>query len=211
MSARQPDRKVVCSQCGAVLGPESTQCWLCFAPAARAGTWAEGARAAPSAPADDSWPGTPAVAAPSPGRAAPTAQEHHTPPQFGLSSLLLMVTLTAVVLGIGAMAPGLAVALVVLTAPALVRTAGVAVRRAQRGEPLSIKAKMWVFGGTMALLAIIGIAVPAAFVLTCFPVALAAFGMESMFLLGLAFVLGIAVSLLVLYFLFRWFRRLWPR
>jgi hypothetical protein len=217
MSPSQPDRSVVCSHCGAVLGPESTQCWLCFAPAVRAGEWAEAAPEASVALADDSQPAETAESPRSPDAAAPTADQDRAPFQFGLSSLMLVTTLTAVLLGVAAMAPGLGIALAVLAAPALVRTANVAVRRRRRGEPLSARAKMWVFGGTLGLLAIVGTAAAAAFVVTCYPLGFLGFAWGyggsgwGVFVFFMAWVAGAAVVILVLRLLFRSFRRLWPR
>lgn len=61
--------------------------------------------------------------------------------QFGLSTLLLITTLTAIVLSVGKMAPGLAVLLTVLLVPALIRT-GLASGNAQAaGQPMSWGAK----------------------------------------------------------------------
>jgi hypothetical protein len=61
--------------------------------------------------------------------------------QFGLSTLLLITTLTAIVLSVWKMAPGLAVLLTVLLVPALIRV-GIASGKAQAvGQPMSWQAK----------------------------------------------------------------------
>ena len=183
-ASKDQDSERICPECGAVLPPGTERCWLC-----RSGTQpAVTESASPSAPA-----------------------ERRAPIQFSLASLMLLITLWAVVLGVFSISPGVGIGLMILATPAVIRTVILASRGRTGGRPMPVGAKVWVFTGTLGLLAIIAVAVSAAFVVTCFPLGLAAFGSGSELIMLLAWVVGIAAGLLVFYGLFRWFRRLWPR
>ena len=71
--------------------------------------------------------------------------------QFGLTSLLLFVTLAAILCSVVAMNPGLGIVAAILTIPALVRTCVVAWRGEQYGDPVSPVAKVAVFLLTMVV------------------------------------------------------------
>ena len=55
------------------------------------------------------------------------------PFQFGLSSLLLITTLVAVIMSVSVMVPGIGILLAIISVPALVRTY-VLVRRKREGQ-----------------------------------------------------------------------------
>jgi hypothetical protein len=103
-------------------------------------------------------------------------QEHRTQFQFSLASLMLIVTLTAVLLGVGGMAPGLGIALAVLASPALVRTSVVAALSRARGKPMSVGAKVALFVVSLIVAVVIAIAAGAAFFVSCLAGAVAAPG-----------------------------------
>lgn len=172
----------LCPQCGAALPPGTEACGSC--------------QAQPESPA---------------GQSPFAPRRDHAPIQFSLGSMMLLVTLAAVVLGAAAIAPGLGIGLAILAAPALIRTAVVASRQRSAGHPLDLRTKAWIFVGTLGILTVIVTATAAAFVATCFPIGAAAFGADSMGLMGLAWLVGISVAIFSLYVLFRAFRRVWPR
>ena len=58
------------------------------------------------------------------------------PFQFGLSSLLLITTLAAVVMSVGVMVPGVGIALAIVATPALIRTYILTRRAARMASPL---------------------------------------------------------------------------
>jgi hypothetical protein len=89
------------------------------------------------------------------------------PFQFGISSLLLVTTLLAVICSITVMVPGLGIVLAILAVPALVRTCVVASRRAARGEPTPVGKKTSIFLLTMAVIVTVIVAVGGAFFFTC--------------------------------------------
>jgi len=183
----------LCGECQATRRPDTEYCWLC------------GAALEPIV-AD--------AAQPSVG------SEQRAACQFSLASLMLIVTLFAVLLGVFRMAFGLGIVLAILVTPALVRTCMIAARSRAGGRPMSAGRKVSFFAGTLGLVAIIAVAVSVAFVATCFPIGFAAaleanWGPNARFspalFFGLAWVLGIAAALVVLCFLLWLFRRLWPR
>jgi hypothetical protein len=85
------------------------------------------------------------------------ADERHARPtghlQFGISSLLLIVTLVAILGSIANMAPGLGILLVIVAVPALVRTCIVAYRNLACGENMSAAEKAGVFLLSMVTIA----------------------------------------------------------
>jgi hypothetical protein len=88
------------------------------------------------------------------GRAA-VAVERRAPVQFGLSTIMLTITLVAVFCGVFAMSPGLGVALGIVSAPALIRTYLVVLRRKQKGERVSAIQKAGMYLGSVAVVSII--------------------------------------------------------
>jgi hypothetical protein len=127
--------------------------------------------------------------------------------RFSLASLMLVVTLAAVLFGVIAMRPGIGIALAVLSLPALVRTVGIQVRRREAGAPLAPLDRAMAFLASLAVATVIAVAAGASFVAICFPVGLAAFGTDSAPLAVVGWILGIVAGLVVGFFLARW---LWP-
>jgi hypothetical protein len=141
-----------CQKCGAQLIPGRPKCWLCNAelPTQGAGEAVVIASVAPELPRPF----------------APTGRF-----QFGLSSLLLLMTLVAILCSIIKMNPGLGIVVAVLAVPALLWTVFVAMRRGGRGNPMSAGGKAAVFLLTLftvvgVLVAVIG-AFVAAVLATC--------------------------------------------
>ncbi len=79
--------------------------------------------------------------------------------QFSISTLLLMMTLAAVVLSVFQVEPGVTVLLVLLAAPALLRTWDVTLRRQLQGQALSPRQKIALFLSSLVLVVAIIIAV----------------------------------------------------
>jgi hypothetical protein len=101
----------------------------------------------------------------------PVAAEPGPPPhtgrfQFGLSTLLTVITLAAILLSIGVTSPGLGIVAAMLALPALVRTCVVAARRRSEGESLSASEKAGVFAATVVMVIGIVLASAGAFVVT---------------------------------------------
>lgn len=138
-----------------------------------------------------------------------------SPPfQFGLSSLLLITTLAAVVMSVSVMVPGVGIALAVLATPALIRTY-VLVRRSRAGDkPATMNEKVLLFMACLAIATLIAMATGAAFFAACFlgfwgGSAAAGGGMDSV-AVGLITgpILGLLAGLPVLTVLMvKWFRR----
>ncbi len=128
-----------CRDCGAPLKLDQAQCWLCQSkPVATTANKAGAGR-----PVDS--------------RAAY---------QYSLSSLLLIMTLIAILCSISALHPGLGIAVAILVVPPLVRTCLTAARRKTRGQPLSAGGKVAMFLLTLAMFAAVSMAVGAAFFFT---------------------------------------------
>jgi hypothetical protein len=83
--------------------------------------------------------------------------------QFGLSSILLFVTLFAILCSIIKMSPGLGVALAILAAPALVRTCVVALRQSARGKSMSAGDKTAFFLVSVCMVLFVVVAAAGAF------------------------------------------------
>lgn len=192
-----------CPDCGARLDPATTECWLCH----RKVALGEG-RAAPRFPFREEGP------------TARTAEEHaHF--QFSLASLMLLVTLTAVMMGVSVMAPGLGIALAVLVTPAFIHTAVTAARRRSRGQPMAPLDKIAFFGGSLGAVVVTLAAAGTAFYATCWAGFLAgAAGSQALgskgyddigwgLLVGviLGAIVGIAVLVLVIRVFVRMYRR----
>jgi hypothetical protein len=136
-----------CPKCGAQLRPAGTTCWLCHAkmPPPGAGV----IRASIVRERDDA----------------------KRPLQYGLSSLLLLITFAAIICSLIKMNPGIGVAVAILAVPAVLRTVFTAFRRARRGDPMSVGSKAGVFLVTMVMLVCVVVAAGAAccvaFLLAC--------------------------------------------
>jgi hypothetical protein len=101
----------------------------------------------------------------SPFRAPSAARHAHL--QFSLASLMLAMTLCAVILGAATIEPGLGIALAVLATPAFVHTAVTAARRRERGQRMSPTEKLAFFGGSLGAVVAVIVAAGIAFYATC--------------------------------------------
>jgi hypothetical protein len=111
--------------------PWHRTCWLCHA----------------EAPPMD-WK----TAAPEAKAGPPIVYPRHADFQFNLASLLMMMTLAAVIGGVSRMAPGLGLLLVILTLPALVRTWILVVRENRLGHEVSALGRVRQFLGSLGLM-----------------------------------------------------------
>ena len=92
-----------------------------------------------------------------------------SPPfQFGISSLLLITTLVAVVMSVSVMVPGIGIALAVLATPALARTYVLSRRSRADGKPASAGEKVALFMMCLGIATLIALATGAAFFAACF-------------------------------------------
>ena len=87
--------------------------------------------------------------------------------QFGISSLLLLMTLTAVFFGLFSMAPGLGIAAMIVAVPALVPTSIIAMRKGSRGRPMTALQRIGVFAAWVGLVVVVLVAAGIAFFITC--------------------------------------------
>jgi hypothetical protein len=95
-----------------------------------------------------------------------------TPAQFSLLTLLLVTTLVAVCMGVTVAAPGWGLLLSALAAPALVRTMLATVKQKKAGIVLSLSQKLAVFGVSLCVMVMIGVAAVVAFEAGCWGTAL---------------------------------------
>jgi hypothetical protein len=124
------DKVVQCPECGADNDERRAKCWLC------------GANVAAGVAASDS--------------AAPGTA--HAPPQFGLSSLFLILTLVCVCLGLISIAPGLIVLLLVIVVPALIRTFSASDQWTRRGAQMTTVEKFAAFFTSLGIVLLIWVA-----------------------------------------------------
>lgn len=179
-----------CPECGATLRSQASRCWLC-AKTIEAST---AVTARPSSPT-----------------------EQFAARQFSLSSLMLTITLLAVVLGVARLSPGIGIGLAIVATPALVRTCITAVRRKTRGQPMTPLEKVGVFSATLGAVLTVLIAAGAAFYATCWAGFFGGAAVSSIWAQGYdsigwglvtGVLLGIVVGLYVAYLLIRlWVRK----
>ena len=190
MSEPQPNEERTCPECGAALAPGASSCWLCR------GT------------------GQPDVQAPGPS--SPFA-ERRAAFQFSLATLMLTVTLVAVILGAFRVAPGAGIVLVIIVTPAWLRTCLSVARRKARGRPMTPAEKLGGFAGSVGVVVIVGVAAGIAFYATCWAGFFGGAAVSSLWArgydsigwgLGTGVILGLVAGLVVGYLLIR---RLWPR
>lgn len=137
-----------CPHCGAERVAGATVCWLCRAQQAE--------RPAPL-PSGGPAPANP-YAAP---RSIPS------PPQFALSSLLLVMTLAALCVGLVSVAPGLIVPLLIFVLPAIIRTTIVTSRKGASGEVMTTGRKALTFLASIGIVYVIWMAGMVAFFGAC--------------------------------------------
>ena len=152
MSADANSTPDVCPECGATkpLSRTKRSCWLC----------------------GHSFDGPSITTA----TAVPRASAVRQPQSFGLATLMLVVTLISVVMGLTALAPGLGILLIVLLTPAMVRTFGIVGRQKAKGRQVAAAHKIGTLFASLAVVTVIGSASVGAFLVTCFPIGLAAYG-----------------------------------
>lgn len=119
-----------CPECGAIVQGQADKCWLC---------------------GNSVYPVAELVG---PG-GSPFA--HRTVTQFSLSTLLLGVTLVAVLFGVFRLAPGLGIVLAFFAVPPFVATCVFTMHRKARGQPLSGWAKVGFFGSTFGIVIVIAV------------------------------------------------------
>jgi hypothetical protein len=131
-----------CPDCGAEVGSQSVLCWCCRHSLLQT--------------------------APALSQVLSVGQIHErTKFQFSLASVMLIVTFAAVLMSIYTMLPGLGIALMVLSAPALVRTAVVAMYKGSRGKPLTFGEKAGIFLAWMGVALVVIIAAAIGFFVSC--------------------------------------------
>jgi len=97
-----------------------------------------------------------------------TTPSQPSPPfQFGLSSLLLITTLAAVVMSVSVMVPGIGIVLAIIATPALIRTYVLVQRSREDGKLASVQEKTLLFLACLGISALIALATGAAFFVTC--------------------------------------------
>jgi hypothetical protein len=139
-----------CPYCAAERKPGQSHCWLCQ-------SWLPSNSAAEAADLD-------------------LKQKAYLPAaksgsfQFGISSLLLLITLVAIICSVIKMNPGIGIVVAGLSIPALVWTIIVAIRRGQSGRPMSVAGKAGVFVLAMLLFLGIVVAVVGAFLIALFAI-----------------------------------------
>jgi hypothetical protein len=174
--------EVVCISCGATNAPWDTQCWLCKHPLGGGGK------------ADDS---------------VVLAQAVPVQTQFGLSTILLVITVLCICLGLISVAPGLIVPLVVIVAPALVRTA-VATRLSS--GPVSVGDKIATFSASLGIIVLIWIAGLVAFGTACTLIVIGGASMNfSNDAIGFLLLLGVCAALGAFAFMIWLLYKSWPR
>jgi hypothetical protein len=153
------------------------------------------------------------IAARSQATEPPPVPSQSPPFQFGLSSLLLITTLAAVVMSVSVMLPGLGIALAVISVPALVRTYVLVRGSRADGKPASAQEKVVLFLTCLGIAAIIAIVTGAAFFVTCLVgfigTSAASGGVPSSLdkSLTIGVVLGAGVGIPLLVVLLRWWFR----
>jgi hypothetical protein len=134
-----------CHDCKAQLQIGDEQCWLCGAKV----TSVPGAATVRKS----------AVARPTPG--GPVAS-------FSMATLMMFVTLVAIVCGLFSIAPGVGVALALVLLPVLAHTAIAANREETSGHSLRPGERIMLFFASLGLIVMAGVAASIAFGVTCF-------------------------------------------
>lgn len=137
MSTAPPKLAKVCEVCGASNPGQRTQCWLCEGPL--------------KVPAAD-------VIVPS------TAYENHAAFQFSFASLMVTIALIAVLLGVFRLWPGIGVLLLIIVAPAWIRTCLTVISRQSRQGTVTFGKKATIFATSLAIVVGIGVMLIAAIV-----------------------------------------------
>jgi hypothetical protein len=146
MDAQPSSNPLICPECGAKAAINASKCWICKRPLAS---------------------DVPVTA-----ELAGGAAEHRATFQFGISSIMLIITLAAVILGVWQMAPGIGIALAIVAIMALIPTCIISMQKGARGRPMTPSEKISLFMVWLGLAAVVLIAAGIAFVITCYPLGL---------------------------------------
>ncbi len=178
MPPAEPSKVARCPSCNARQVPGDLQCWLC-------GAKASVAALAGSRP-DTSSPSLPDVA--------------QTAGRFSLATLMLFMTLAAIVCGVIGIAPGLGIFLAIVLIPILAHTFILSSREESRGHALRPGQMIQLFLMSVAVVCMTGLAASIAFGVTCFAgfwagaAAGSAVGATGYDPLGWGFVVGIGLG-----------------
>lgn len=148
-----------CSECGAeVRRLSSARCWLCGGEIRRA----EQEEAVAAIVLDK------------------PPYDRHAAYQFSISTLLLLMTLTAVLGGVAAMAPGLGIVLALFTVPALAHAAVVVGRKKTRGEKVDAVERVGIFAQSLGLTIAIVVGLVVALIVALFAICVVAIGIGNL-------------------------------
>ena len=140
-----------CPNCGAARQAQESACWLCG--------FEEQKETVPP------WKPVP--------RAIP-----HNEGTFTITSMMLVITLIAICLGMGAVAPGLGILLGMLSLPAFIRTTLVVSRRQAAGRTIDSSSKVSLFLASLGTVIVAGIAAFVVFFGTCIAACFGAMALE---------------------------------
>jgi len=138
MAGQQPSDTILCPNCGASMRRDSKRCWLCQVVLS-------------------------VDPVPRPAAGSPPA----APPQFALSTLLLVMTLVYVGVGLFAIAPGFVMLYALVVAPALVRLTVAGDRAAQRGAVWSTADKISSFVVSVGIILTAWVGAAVALIIGC--------------------------------------------
>ncbi|MAT68434.1 MAG: hypothetical protein CMJ58_02820 [Planctomycetaceae bacterium] len=136
---------------------------------------------------------------------------------FSISTLLLIMTLTAIVLALTAAVPGLGVPFCVLLAPALVRTAMVVSKRKETGKDVSLGRKVSLLAGSVVvsgvIMSVVSVAAVGSFCGVCLGLAAATNPNDTFMPILMLFsgAVALVVSVLLLRLFAGWIRRRYRR
>jgi hypothetical protein len=180
-----------CPACGAAIERQWTHCWLCGNDFIRT---PDGLKIAPGSETFQT---------------AARRPLHSHSASFSLQSVMLVVTLAALVLGTFSVAPGLGIFLAIVSVPALIRTAIVLRKRESVGPPADAKGRALMFAASLAVVTLAGVAASIAFGIVCTASGLVALGASQTgppeWVIAVPFLLGGAVGLYVFYRVMRTF------
>jgi hypothetical protein len=164
-----------CADCGAPVDADQPACWMCGAAMSPARTVPAvvpapiATHTAPQPVPRQAQP--PPLPPPSLHPPAIALVGDRNPWQFSIASLFALMTLAAVCLGVALRAPGLAIALAIAAAPALVRTFGISSMWRKAGQPLTLTEQCLTFGGSMLVVMAVAASAATTFVAVCAPLA----------------------------------------
>jgi hypothetical protein len=141
MSSLPSNNRRICLECGIEVPANATECRMCHCTLLPVTTVA------------DQPPVLIAGLVEAPTKVLPSAGKAKF--QFSLASIMLIITLVAVILGAWRMDPRLGIVLAILAIPALIFTCIIASRRRACGQPFSIAKKIGVFAAWLCSGAII--------------------------------------------------------